>query len=59
MKKCEKVLSFSVYIKEIYSTAFLHVRNYSKIRNILSQSYSEKLVHAFIYFQVSRFLRGE
>uniref|UniRef100_A0AAZ1XPI3 Uncharacterized protein n=1 Tax=Oreochromis aureus TaxID=47969 RepID=A0AAZ1XPI3_OREAU len=35
-------------LSQICKTAFFHLRNISKIRNILSQSDAEKLVHAFI-----------
>ncbi|XP_025758871.1 uncharacterized protein LOC112843875, partial [Oreochromis niloticus] len=41
-------MSFNAHIKQICKTAFFHLRNISKIRNILSQSDAEKLVHAFI-----------
>uniref|UniRef100_A0A669EKP4 Reverse transcriptase domain-containing protein n=1 Tax=Oreochromis niloticus TaxID=8128 RepID=A0A669EKP4_ORENI len=41
-------ISFNAHIKQICKTAFFHLRNISKIRNILSQSDAEKLVHAFI-----------
>uniref|UniRef100_UPI000D3040EA uncharacterized protein LOC112434934 n=1 Tax=Maylandia zebra TaxID=106582 RepID=UPI000D3040EA len=41
-------MSFNTHIKQICKTAFLHLRNISKVRNILSQSDAEELVHAFI-----------
>uniref|UniRef100_A0A669DT12 Reverse transcriptase domain-containing protein n=1 Tax=Oreochromis niloticus TaxID=8128 RepID=A0A669DT12_ORENI len=41
-------MSFNAHIKQICKTAFFHLCNISKIRNILSQSDAEKLVHAFI-----------
>uniref|UniRef100_A0A669DD67 Pyrin domain-containing protein n=1 Tax=Oreochromis niloticus TaxID=8128 RepID=A0A669DD67_ORENI len=41
-------MSFNAHIKQICKTAFFHLRNISKVRNILSQSDAEKLVHAFI-----------
>ena len=41
-------LSFYVHIKQVSSIAFFHLRNIAKIRNILSQSDAEKLVHAFV-----------
>uniref|UniRef100_A0A3P9B9X9 Granzyme B(G,H) n=1 Tax=Maylandia zebra TaxID=106582 RepID=A0A3P9B9X9_9CICH len=41
-------MSFNTHIKQICKTAFFHLRSISKIRNILSQSDAEKLVHAFI-----------
>ncbi|XP_030580839.1 uncharacterized protein LOC115777144, partial [Archocentrus centrarchus] len=45
-------MSFNAHIKQICRTAFLHLRNISKIRNILSQSDAEKLIHAFITSRV-------
>ncbi|WP_213056246.1 hypothetical protein, partial [Escherichia coli] len=39
---------FNSHIKQISRTAFFHLRNISKIRNILSQNDAEKLVHAFV-----------
>ncbi|XP_034041739.1 uncharacterized protein LOC117524118, partial [Thalassophryne amazonica] len=41
-------MSFKAHIKQICRTAFLHLRNISKIRKVLSQSDAEKLIHAFI-----------
>ncbi|XP_075334697.1 uncharacterized protein LOC142396039 [Odontesthes bonariensis] len=41
-------LSFDSHIKQVSRTAFFHLRNIVKIRNILSQSDAEKLVHAFV-----------
>jgi len=41
-------LSFDWYIKQVSRTAFFHFWNIAKIRNILSQSDAEKLVHAFV-----------
>ena len=41
-------LSFSSHIRHVTKTAFFHLRSIAKIRNILSQSDAEKLVHAFI-----------
>lgn len=41
-------MSFNAHIKQICKTAFFHLCNISKVRNILSQSDAEKLVHAFI-----------
>lgn len=41
-------LSFSSHIKHVTRTAFFHLCNMAKIRNILSQSDADKLVHAFI-----------
>ena len=41
-------MSFNAHIKQICKTDFFHLCNISKVRNILSQSDAEKLVHAFI-----------
>ncbi|XP_054875006.1 uncharacterized protein LOC129350900 [Amphiprion ocellaris] len=41
-------MSFNSHIKQICRTSFFHLRNTVKIRNILSQSDAEKLVHAFV-----------
>jgi len=41
-------LSFDAHIKQVSRTAFFHLRNIAKIRNILTQSDAEKLVHAFV-----------
>ena len=41
-------MSFKCHIKQVTRTAFFHLRNIVKIRNILSQSDAEKLVHAFV-----------
>ena len=38
-------LSFDSHIKQVSRTAFFHLRNIVKIRNILSQGDAEKLVH--------------
>ncbi len=40
-------LSFEKYFP-CYKTAFFHLRNISKLRNMLSVSDAEKLVHAFM-----------
>ena len=40
-------LSFDADVKQVFRTAFFHLCNIVKIRNILSQSDAEKLVHAF------------
>uniref|UniRef100_A0AAR2L787 Reverse transcriptase domain-containing protein n=1 Tax=Pygocentrus nattereri TaxID=42514 RepID=A0AAR2L787_PYGNA len=44
----DSVLSFDVHICSIVKTAFFHLRNIAKLRNILSHADAEKLVHAFI-----------
>ena len=41
-------LSFDLHLKQISRTAFFHLRNISKIRNVLTQKDAEKLVHAFV-----------
>ena len=41
-------LLFDAHIKQVSRTAFFHLRNIAKIRNILSQGDTEKLVHAFV-----------
>ncbi|XP_051799606.1 uncharacterized protein LOC127532288 [Acanthochromis polyacanthus] len=41
-------MSFNSHIKQVCRTSFFHLRNIVKIRNILSQSDAEKLVHAFV-----------
>ncbi len=41
-------MSFNSHIKQISRTAFFHLRNIAKIRNILSKNDAEKLVHAFV-----------
>uniref|UniRef100_A0A3Q1J4G7 Reverse transcriptase domain-containing protein n=2 Tax=Anabas testudineus TaxID=64144 RepID=A0A3Q1J4G7_ANATE len=41
-------LSFEAHVDNITRTAFFHLRNIAKIRNILSLNDAEKLVHAFI-----------
>lgn len=41
-------LSFKYQIKQISRTAFFHLRNIVKIRQILSQRDAEKLIHAFV-----------
>ncbi len=40
-------LSFENHISNVTKTAFFHLRNIAKLRNILSVSDTEKLVHAF------------
>ncbi|XP_062859981.1 uncharacterized protein LOC134322037, partial [Trichomycterus rosablanca] len=41
-------LSFDTHVNNITRVAFYHLRNISKIRNILSVNDAEKLIHAFI-----------
>ena len=41
-------LSFDLHWKQISRTAFFHLRNISKIRNVLTQKDAEKLVHAVV-----------
>lgn len=41
-------LNFHKHMSNIFKTAFYHLRNIAKVRCFLSQSDSEKLVHAFI-----------
>ncbi len=40
--------SFKAHINQVCKTAFFHLRNISKIRNILSKDDAEKLIHAFV-----------
>ncbi len=41
-------LSFENHISNVTKTAFFHLRNIAKLRNMLSVSDAEKLVHAFM-----------
>lgn len=41
-------LSFKAHISQACKTAYFHLRNIAKIRNILSNSDAEKLIHAFV-----------
>uniref|UniRef100_A0A3Q3G6B9 Reverse transcriptase domain-containing protein n=1 Tax=Labrus bergylta TaxID=56723 RepID=A0A3Q3G6B9_9LABR len=41
-------MSFSSHIRQVSRTAYFHLRNIFKIKNILSQNDAEKLVHAFV-----------
>ncbi len=43
-------LSFENHISHATKTAFFHLRNIAKLRNMLSVSDAEKLVHAFMTF---------
>ncbi len=40
--------SFENHISHVTKTAFFHLRNIAKLRNMLSVSDAEKLVHAFM-----------
>ncbi|XP_057187413.1 uncharacterized protein LOC130552818 [Triplophysa rosa] len=41
-------LSFKNHISNVTKTAFFHLRNVAKLRNILSVADAEKLIHAFV-----------
>ena len=41
-------LSFDEHIKTVSRTAFFHLRNIAKIRNIMSTNDAEKLIHACV-----------
>lgn len=41
-------LSFKAHINQACRTAYFHLRNIAKIRNILPKSDAEKLIHAFV-----------
>ncbi len=41
-------LSFENHISNVTKTAFFHLRNIAKLRNMLPVSDTEKLVHAFM-----------
>ncbi len=41
-------LSFKNHISHVTNIAFFHLRNIAKLRNMLSVSDAEKLVHAFM-----------
>ncbi len=41
-------LSFENHISNVTKTAFFHLRNIAKLRNMLSVSDAEKLVHVFM-----------
>ncbi len=41
-------LSFENHISHVTKTAFFHLRNIAKLRNMLPVSDAEKLVHAFM-----------
>ncbi|XP_056098168.1 uncharacterized protein LOC130076896 [Rhinichthys klamathensis goyatoka] len=44
----DRNLSFENHISSVTRTAFFHLRNIAKLRNMLSVSDAEKLVHAFM-----------
>ncbi len=45
-------LSFENHISHVTKTAFFHIRNIDKLRNMLSVSDAEKLVHAIMTFRL-------
>ena len=45
-------LSFNSRIKQVCRTSFFHLLNISKIRNMLTLSDAEKLIHAFVTSRV-------
>ncbi len=42
------LISFENHISHVTKTAFFHLRNIAKLRNMLTVSDAEKLVHAFM-----------
>ncbi len=44
----DRNISFENYISHVTKTAFFHLRNIAKLRNMLRVSDAEKLVHAFM-----------
>ena len=44
----DPVLSFDEHIKTVSRTALFHLRNITKIRNVLSKNYAEMLINAFV-----------
>ena len=44
----DEELSFKAYISQATKTAYFHLRNIAKIRNILPKSDAEKLIHTFV-----------
>ena len=52
-------LSSDSHIKLVSRTAFFHLRNIVKIRNILSQGDAEKLLHAFVTSTLQKLARRE
>jgi len=51
-------LSFDAHIEQLSRTAFFHLRNIAKFRNILFQSDAEKLLHAFVTGLLQFFIIG-
>ncbi len=49
-------LSFENHISHVTKTAFFHLRWIAKLRNMLSVSDAEKLVHAFILLIIRYYL---
>ncbi len=49
-------ISFENHISNVTKTAFFHLRNIVKLRNMLTVSDAEKLVHAFIQNAAARVL---
>ncbi len=45
-------LSFENHISHVTKTAFFHLRNIAKLRNMLTVSDAEKLVHAFMAYRL-------
>ncbi len=45
-------LSFENHISHVTKTAFFHLRNIAKLRNMLTVSDAEKLVHAFMTYRL-------
>ena len=46
--KLDSCLTLNKHVSAVCSAASLHIRNIRKIRHLLTQSITEKLVHAFI-----------
>ncbi len=44
----DSILSFENHISNVTKTAFFHLRNIAKLRNMLPVSNAEKLIHAFM-----------
>lgn len=41
-------LNFEAHVRDVTKSAFYHLKNIAKVQGFISQSDSEKLVHAFI-----------